>query len=226
MDADVARIIFFVIMAAGFLVWLWSLQKALAIGRRDATPDWRMLHQEDAAPIDTETGARTVRGIPEKLSAALERALLQHHIGAFGSLFEVTERTANRIRLKKTGPLVCNQPAGLYFSEAEIAFEDLGNNTTRVSYVLGYDRLARRVKGVALAVILGIGLPTMLIVGAVIWHFVLPSNDPAVQWQVLQTLQISHALWPPFLVLGVYWASRRHSKTYFSNLLSTLELAE
>jgi hypothetical protein len=114
----------------------------------------------------------------------------------------------------------------LYFSEAEITFENLGNETTRVSYLLGHDRLARLVKTVALSIILGIGLPVLLIVGFLIWYFVLPSEAPAVQWQVLQTLQISHALWPPFLFLWLYSAGRRQSKIYFSNLLSTLELAE
>jgi hypothetical protein len=69
-------------------------------------------------------------------------------------------------------------------------------------------------------------LPVLLIVGGVIWFLVIPSAAPAVRWQVLQTFQIIHALWPPFMFLGMYNTGRRQSKTYFSNLLSTLELAE
>jgi hypothetical protein len=226
MNAEVARLIFIGIMVCGVLVWLWSLQMALAIGRNRENLDWRMLDEQRPAQANTERGAKTVRGSPETLSAALARSLVQLNIGTFGALFEVVERTPERILLKKTGPLMCNQPAGLYFSEAEITFEDLGNGTTRVSYTLGYDRLARRVKLVALGIILGIGLPTLLIVGGLIWYFVLPSQNPAVQWQVVQTLQIAHALWPPFLFIWLYRAGRRQSKTCFSNLLSTLELAE
>ena len=226
MDEETAPIIFAAIMTAGFVVWLWSLAKALHMGARPAETDWRLLAEEQTAPRDIESGARTVRGDPEKLSKALARSLTQVNIGAFGSLFEITERTTDRIALKKTGPLMCNQPAGLYFSEAEIKFEDLGNHTTRVSYVLGFDRLTRRLKTVALLIILGIGLPVMLLVGAAIWFLVLPSDDPAVRWQVLQTLQIVHGLWPPFLIMGVYSLGRKQARTYFSNLLSTLELAE
>jgi hypothetical protein len=226
MNAELATLIFIGIMVGGFLVWLWSLQMALAIGRSAGKPDWRMLAEAEPKQVNTESGARTVRGAPERLSAALARSLVQLNVGTFGSLFEVVERTPERILLKKTGPLMCNQPAGLYFSEAEVTFEDLGNDTTRVSYTLGYDRLARRIKLIALCIIVGIGLPVMMIVGALIWRFVLPSHNPAVQWQVLQSLQIVHALWPPFLFIWLYRAGRRQSKTYFSNLLSTLELAE
>jgi hypothetical protein len=213
-------------MTVGFLVWLWSLQKTLALGQRKVTPDWRMLPDEQAAPADTESGSRTVRGEPEALSQALARSLTKFNVGGFAPLFEITERTSHRIALKKTGPLMCNQPSGMYFSEGEITFDDLHNGTTKVSYRLGFDRLVKRVKTVALAIILGVGLPVLIIVGAVVWIWVLPSPHPAVRWQVLQTLQIAHALWPPFLFLGLYSSGRKQSKTYFSNLLSTLELAE
>ena len=226
MGEETALIIFAAIMAVGFLVWLWSLAKALHMGARPAETDWRLLVEERATPRDIESGERTVRGNPEKLSKTLARSLTQLNVGAFGSLFEITERTKNRIALKKTGPLMCNQPAGLYFREVEITFEGLGNDTTRVSYVLGFDRLTRRLKMVTLLIILGIGLPLMLIVGAAIWFLVLPTGDPAVRWQVFQTLQIIHGLWPPFLIMGIYSAGRRQARTYFSKLLSTLELAE
>lgn len=226
MTTEIARLTFFVIMAIGVMAWLWSLQMALAIGRRKEPTDWRQIEERPEAPVDTESGARTVRGTPEVLSAALARTLIQHHSGTFGSMFEVVERTPQRIVLRRQGSFACNQPPNLYFSEAELNFERLGSETTRVSYVLGFDRLAHRVKMIALGIILGIGLPTLLIIGGVIWYFVLPSQVPAVRWQVLQTVQIGHALWPPFLVMGLYSTGRRQSKTYFSNLLSTLELAE
>jgi hypothetical protein len=226
MNSEIATLIFAVIMLVGFLVWLWSLQMALGIGRSTAKPDWRMLPEEQPPQTNTESGARTVKGTPEKLSAALARLIVQHNVGTFGSLFEVVERSPQRIVLRKNGPLMCNQPPSLYFSEAELTFEPVSHDSTRVSYVLGFDRLARRVKIVTLSIIFGIGLPVLMIVGGLIWYFVLPSQNPAVQWQVMQTLQIAHALWPPFLFLGLYSAGRRQSKTYFSNLLSTLELAE
>jgi len=86
--------------------------------------------------------------------------------------------------------------------------------------------LAQRVRRVSLGIIVGLGLPVMLAVGLIVWLFVIPSEEPAVRWQVLQCLQIVHALWPPFMVIGMYSRGRRHSKTFVSNLLTTLELAD
>jgi hypothetical protein len=225
MDSSVI-VVFVAIMAAGFTAWLCSLSMALRLG---TTPLQSGLPGADFEPkswAGAEIGFRTVRGTPAKLSKALARALTQLNVGGFSSLYEIVERSEECLVLRKTGPLVCNQPPGLYFSEAKVAFDYLGNGTTRVSYELGYDRLARRMRSIALSIIFLIGLPVMVVVGGVIWHFVLPSENPSVRWQVLQTLQIAHALWPPFLVVAVYAIGRRQSKTYFSNLLSNLELAE
>jgi hypothetical protein len=226
MDSSQAYAIFVTLMGVGFIAWLCSLSLALRLGTIPLKSDRAEADFEPKSWAGTEFGSRTVRGTPAKLSKALARALTQINIGGFGALFEIAERTDDHISLRKTGPLMCNQPSGLYFSEADVAFEYLGNNTTRVHYKLGYDRLAKRIRSIALGIILLIGLPVMLVVGSLIWYKVLPSDDLSVRWQVLQTLQITHAIWPPFLLIGIYSMGRRQSKTYFSNLLSNLELAE
>ena len=102
MNAEVAKLIFIVIMVGGLLVWLWSLQMALGLGRTAAKPDWRMLDEPQSFQANTETGARTVRGSPETLPAGLARSLVQLNVGTFGSLFEIVERTPERIVLKNT----------------------------------------------------------------------------------------------------------------------------
>ena len=80
-------------------------------------------------------GHQNCAGEPETLSAALAQTLVQLNIGTFGSLCEIVERSPRRIVLQKTGPMICNQPAGMLFSEAEKTFESLGHDTTRVSYL-------------------------------------------------------------------------------------------
>jgi hypothetical protein len=223
MDENAAKLIFAAIMTIGFLVWLWSLQMALGLGRPRAKTDWRMV-PEDPMDSDVETGSRTVRGEPEQVSQALARMLMEHGNNPAGPAFEITERTSRRIALKSGAK--AHQTAGAYFSEAIIDFERVGGDSTRISYKLTYDQLLRRTRRIALAIIFGVGLPLMVILGGIIWFTVIPSVAPAVRWQVLQTLQIVHGLWPPFLVMGIYTSGRRHSQMYFSNLLSTLEVAE
>lgn len=226
MDSSQAYAVFVVVMGGGFIAWVCSLSLALRLGTVPLQSDEINADFEARSWAGTEVGSRTVQGTPAKLSKSLARALTQINIGGFGALFEIPERTDEKISLRKTGPLLCNQPSGLYFSVADVAFEYLGNKTTRVHYKLGYDRLARRMRSIALGIILLIGLPVMLVVGSLIWYQVLPSDDRHLQWQVFQSLQIVHAIWPPFLLIGLYSMGRRQSKTYFSNLLSDLELAE
>ena len=229
MSTEAARLIFFATMAAGGLVWVISLIVALRLGREvEDAGGWssqRFSSPELDSTGPVETGERIVRGDPEKLSKEIVRALLQGHLGGT-SLFEVIERTARRVVLKKTGPLVVNQPPGLYFSEAEFELDALGGDKIRVRYTLGFARLARRMRGIALGIIGGIGLPVLVAVGVLIWIFVLQSDEETVRWQVLQTLHIGHALWPPFLFLWMHRLGRRHSKTFVANLLTTLEYVD
>lgn len=93
-------------------------------------------------------------------------------------------------------------------------------------YRLGYGRLVRRLRSIALALILGIGLPVLLIVGAAIWLVVIPSPHPATRWQVLQTPQIVHLLWPPFLVMWLYSVGKKHSKILIENVIASSEILQ
>jgi hypothetical protein len=151
MDQPTATLVFGVIMGIGLFFWLYSLVKTLRIGHESAEQDLWKPGGELPNSSTTQSGERTIHGDPEKLSKALARSLMQINIGTFGSLFEIVERTSKRVMLKKTGPLVCNQPAGLYFSEALFDFEPLGGDAVRVAYQLGYDRLAQTTKRISLA---------------------------------------------------------------------------
>jgi len=79
MNPDTARLVFVSIMAAGFIVWLWSLIMASRLGRSASDAD-RLTFDEGPA-LRTETGEVTVSGDSESLSKALVRALRQPGIG-------------------------------------------------------------------------------------------------------------------------------------------------
>lgn len=225
MDPITTKLVFAAIMGVGFLVWFYSLVKALSVGTESGANDAWKPGAKFPGSSTTQSGERIIRGDPEKLSKLLAQTLVNVNVGIFGYLYELVERTDKRVVFKKTGPLVCNQPAGLYFSEAEFAFEPLGGDAVRVTYQLGYGRLIRLARRISLILILGVGLPVMLIMGAVMWLFVVNNAEPVVRWQVFQCFHIAHVLWPPFLFISMYSMGRRHSKTFASNILATLELA-
>lgn len=224
MNPDAARLVFGSIMASGIVVWVWSLIRALRLGL--APSHAARLTDAGTWEADGETGELTIRGEPARLSKDLVRSLQQANVSMFGVLFEVKERTSKRLVLKKTGPIICNQPPGLYFSEAEFDFRSVGNDTVCVSFRLGYERLVCLLKRIALCIILGAGLPTILIGGAFLWIFVVQSEDPTVRWQVFQTFQIAHALWPPFLFMWFHGLGRRQSKVFVENLIASVEVLE
>lgn len=224
MNSDTATWVFTSILTVGAIVWIWSLAKALRLGLASSEADrWP---PGEASVFDTEKGELTIRGEPESLSKDLIHSLQQSAPPIMGVIFKVTNRTSQRLILEKTGALMCNQPAGLYFSEAAFGFTPAGDGTVRVSYCLGYERLVRLLRRVALCVILGAGLPTILIVGMVVWYFVVQSNDPIVRWQVFQVLQIAHALWPPFLIMGFYRIGRYQSKNFIESLIASIEVLD
>ena len=229
MDAQLAQAVFTGIMVVAVGVWAYSLRRAARLGQRNsmATDPWApgVAFDNQSGECEGVTGAQTIRGEPESISKALGQMLLSTGVpGMFATLFEITERSSERIAITKTGPLICNQPSGLCFSEAEFEFRRAGGNTVEVTYRLHFERLLRGVRRTALGIILGLGLPVLFVVGWVVWVFVVSSDDPAVRWQVFQTLQVVHVLWPPFLLMSVYRSGRVHARTYVSNLLRSLEL--
>ncbi|HEV8070514.1 MAG TPA: hypothetical protein VGP76_22560 [Planctomycetaceae bacterium] len=227
MDEDVAKLIFVVIMAAGVTAWAVSLSRALRLGRPARQPQ-PSLSDENAefSQFEWQTGTVTLRGNREALSKALLRSLAQLQFGFFASIFRMQQYDDGRIVLKKVGPLVCNLPPGLYFTEAEISFQQTNAGTVEASYRVGFGRLLRKLRRITLGIILGIGLPVMLLVGSAVWLFVIPSPMPGLRWQVLQTLQIAHALWPPFLIMWLYSIGRRQSKTLIENVIASTELLQ
>ena len=221
MDSVTANQLFVSIMAIGCGVWFWSLMRALRLGQSSTHPDRYAVEQ--FPEFDTETGELTIHGDCASLSAALVRSIGQRTNGLWQSPLKVTEHSSERVAITRTGRLICNQPLGLYFSEVDFRFVPFGTGTVRVSYCIGYARLVRLLRKIALWIILGLGLPVIVIVGLVIWVFVVQSQNPIIRWQVFQTLQIIHVLWPPFMVLGFYTLGRRQAKVFVENLIASLE---
>jgi len=207
---ELARAVFFVIWGAGLVAWALGLRYSLAFlqredpFRRESGRPTGETGEEDPALLRGEVTVRAPAG-------AVRQELARRLAAAAGSTF-VVEAEAGGLALRNTLP-----PAFTRFGWANVAGARLspaGLGLTRVAYELDLRPLRRRLGRIALAVVLAAGLPTLLGVGALVWWLVLPSREPAVRWQVFQTAQVVHALWPPFLVLSRLRANARQARTY------------
>lgn len=247
MPVEAAQAVFAAVFSVATAVWAVSLRKAARLGRQvnDQDNPWAMSSTlspgwaSDAAsrdnpwaatsvysPVEAQavTGQQTVPGIAEDVSRAIADKIIQTSVpGRFSGLFEVVKQTRDRVSVRKTGALVCNQPSGLYFSEADFRLQDSGDGMVEVGYVIGFDRLGGGLRKICLALILGLGLPVLLVLATVLWVFVVNSDNPTIRWQVFQSFQVVHVLWPPFLLMRLYRTGKTHARTFVSNLLRSIQ---
>lgn len=230
MDIQTTQLVFAALITLAALVWIHSLVRALQLRPKQDTEGnpWAMLPGDQEPPSqDVETGHRTVQGQVETVSRAIAKAILGQNIpGVFAPMFQVTERTSNRVVARKDAPRRCNQPPGMQFREVEFDLRQLGESTVEIDYRIDFGPMRTRSRTIAIAMILGLGLPLLLVGGLAMWVYVVNNPNPAIRAQVLQTLQISHVLWPPYLLMHQYKTGRKHSRTFLSNLLSMVELSD
>ena len=153
MDVQTTQFVFFAIVTVAACVWTHSLVKAIQMSPRRTDDDnpWAALPDETQSTLDDEFGMRTLRGDLDTVSRAIARAMLNQTIpGMFSTLFQIDERTPEKVLVRKTAPLICNQPPGLQFSEVEFDLAPYGPDTVQVSYRIGYGQLRDRMRKIAL----------------------------------------------------------------------------
>lgn len=230
MDVVTTQLVFFVLITLASLVWCDSLIRALRMRSPQSNDEnpWAVLPDQQSPTIDNhEIGRRTVRGQMETVSRAIARAILGQNVpGVFAPMFQITERSPNRIVARKDTPQTCNQPPGMQFSEVEFDLHSLGDSAVEVDYRIDFGDILKRNRRIALGIIFGLGLPMIIGGGTVLWSLIVNHPNQAVRWQVFQTLQIFHVLWPPFLFIHQHNSGRKHARTFVFNLLMMAELAD
>ena len=208
MDPNACQAVFIALAAIGLVWWCFDLWLALGVGRGE------------------ELGGETViDGSPSDLGESILRAMRQPSLGLSGVTFRAEEKSDRSLRVKKIGAMLCNQPNALWFSEIDFQFNPTVDGKTRVAFRIGRELLSRRLRGIAVALVFFVGLPGLLLVTSLVWFLVVPSEDPVVRWQVFQTLQMVHFLWPPLLVIGLHRMGRSAPMVYVENLLGSLDNA-
>ncbi|QDT68285.1 hypothetical protein MalM25_12060 [Planctomycetes bacterium MalM25] len=206
MDPTLCQAVFGVIAAIAVVWWFIDLWVVLSTGRGDGM-----------------RGEAVVSGSQQGVSKAILRSLRQPSLGMVGVGFNAVEQNDGLLRVEKVGAQICNQPQGLWFSEAEFRFEPAGEGETRVQYVLGNEAIDRRLRGVSMMLVFMVALPVLVAVLGAVWFWVVNSANPALRWQVFQAAQVVHALWPPLLLVGFLRMANRAPSVYVDNLLASLD---
>jgi hypothetical protein len=206
MTEELAQGLFFVLWGMGLAVWVWGLTHSVRMfrtprGEDDFTsPDFG---RGPAYPA-LVTGEIDVAGSAADVSEELARRLS----GVVGSTFVIRDSPDGLVLTNALQPAF-TQLGWANVSAAHLSIQSREIGRSRVSYELDLRPLASRLGRIALTIVLAVGLPVLLIVVGLIWFLVIPSTAPTVRWQVLQTLQVTHALWPPFLVTSRLRANAR-----------------
>ncbi|MEP3480867.1 MAG: hypothetical protein ABJZ55_16595 [Fuerstiella sp.] len=231
MEIQFAEIMFFVIFAIAVIIWGISLRMASRIGKQTVDDDDSTNWQEPKTnPFDSETPSWNVRGtetIDCQSAADAIQKLAKKAAEGMGNAnvanqYRIEKPAQNKLRVSSTTPAGINKAMMLYFDEAEFEANARGSQNIEIEYRLSFDRLAKKTRRISLWIILALGLPVMLFGFTAIWFFVVQNENPAIRWQVFQSLQICHVLWPPFLFLGLYKAAIRNAKNTVPNLLRSL----
>ncbi len=222
MNLLTAQIVFLAIMTIGVCVWCHSLVRALQLGQSDddVKDPSTVLPEVSVSQADRIVGSCLVRGDQETVSRAIAKALLQH-----GTTFEVTERTVDRVVANRTLS-AHRDPNATQCDGLGFALRPAGEGAVEIVYYVDFSDRRRRLRKAIFGIIFCLGLPLLLAVGLCIWLFVVPSETPGVRWQVFQTLQVSHALWPPFMLIHRYRAAVANGQAFVTNLMTSVGLAD
>jgi hypothetical protein len=198
MDEETAKTIVIGITAAGAVAWLAGLTVMIRATRErqgGASDTDEHFEVEGARPAGTIVGGADVDGQPEALAAKLAERLAGNGLGPFGPVKIVTCDRSEVVFEAAGLDLGSAGYGGTGFRRGRARFTGSGNRT-RVDYVV--ETSSRRVVLLALGwLVLGLGLVALVAAPWLEFTYVLPNAN--LRMQAVQTVQMVHFLWPPFL---------------------------
>jgi hypothetical protein len=217
MNLDTAHVFLYAIAATATVVWLVALQFLWNTTHRAATPAGFMEEDDDGlgAPGDAMVrGSSEVAGQPAELSAKAAAHLAQHGAATLGPV-RILDQSPNRVAFEALPNM-----GGRFVRHGVLEFQALDSERTRIDYAVTIPR--RNGLLIAAWIVQMLGLVVLIIGFVVIHEWVASHPNPSIRWQSLQMLQVSHFLWPPFLLAGLYRRVQTHVRNTFDTLVSNV----
>jgi hypothetical protein len=197
MEEETAKMVVVAITAVGAVAWLAALTVMLRATReRQARAGESAEHYEleGPPPPGTIVGSAEVEGQPDVLSTKLAERLARDGLGFFGPV-KIVACSPKEVSFEAAGTnLGAAGYAGSGFRRGRVRFAGSGTRT-RVDYAVETSS-----RGILLAlgwVALGLGLMALIAAPWLEFTYVLP--NPNLRAQAIQTVQMVHFIWPPFL---------------------------
>jgi hypothetical protein len=218
MDEQFARLIVIGMTAVGAVAWMGALAVTLrAHGQRPPKGLGEDLPFEiDNAPaISAIAGSAEIAGQPQELAAKLTEQLARVGVMPIG-LIKILKSDRDEVVFEPAGP---NSFFSVGFGRGRFRFRGIGPRT-HIDYAV--ETTARRFLTTLSWVFVALGLAVLVVVPWFQFQYVVPSPNPSVRAQSLQTVQIIHFLWPPFLFAFVARQPAKILRTQIGALLHNL----
>lgn len=220
MDQDLAQVVFVVLWGIGLVVWLSAsafLMYTARMGRMQAaSKDEGFFAEGDERNEGEVAGSVEVEGEPAALCA--KAASWVGNMGTPGFL-KIISCDDRQLVFEQAGSGM-GQTSGWGLKRGTMRFERSKSDRTLIRYMaeLSSPRWLLWL-GSVFVIVGGIGL---VVGGSLIWHFIVNSGNPSLRWQVFQTVQTYHLLWPPFLFGGLYRTLRKRAIAQLDSLAHNL----
>ncbi len=216
MDTQLARVVVATLLGIAIVVWLAAV-RFVARARRSVEPaadDNRLTSIDSASPEGLLAGQVEVEASAVGLSGQLARVLSQPQGPALGAIkvLHVDDTSVEFVQAS-------SQP-NCAFHEGRVRFVPDGPRRAVATYVL--DPVSGRGLLFAAQAMLVAGIAAIGITAYLMESYVVSSPNPAVRWQCVQSLQVAHFLWPPFMFAARYRARRRQAVDQIETVLANL----
>lgn len=218
---DKARTIFWMIWSCGAALWVFNLYNVnRSLGKRPGAGAVTGLPTRDERSGGDVEGEAVVPLDVDEVSRRLSLFFATHLQGALGTL-EITESSRERLSVTEMSGITSHRSQHrIVLDGATFDFHRTGNDTA-VAYHASLERLKRFCRTGA-SIFLVLGIAALVAAGYVMLNIVVVHEQMGVRYQVFQTLQIGHVLWPPLLFTYSYNRSRRAVATLLETLLANL----
>lgn len=201
MTEEVAKVILFAGLGVGVVVWLFGVR---CLNRMRAASS--ILRKEGVVPGKSEADALRVF-----LKCAVDKEYRIVERRDAGATIEMPVYA--QWRSPSVGPIV----------QISVDFQDQYGGTAYVA-TADFTRMDRKYTRIMSGLVLLLVPAVVVGVGLALWMLAVPHQDPNVRAQAIQVVQISHALWPPFLVYTLHKRLRAPVVSVLDNLAVLLEV--